>query len=160
MPTVIEIIGAGLFAIAILHTFATQFFEHLARTRPAHAGLWHFLGEVEVVFGFWALILMGAMFATDGVKVATQYIDSHHFTEPMFVFAIMVIAGTRPVLQTAMAGVRMIACIIPFPGSVGFYFTVLSLVPLFGSFITEPAAMTLQHSFWLTVSLRKACHRV
>lgn len=142
-PTTIELIGAALFAVAILHTFATKFFEHLAHTRPTHAGVWHLLGEVEVVFGFWALVLVVAMFATDGAKVATNYIDSRNFTEPMFVFAIMVIAGTRPILQTAMSGVRLIARVIPLPGSMGFYFTVLSLVPLLGSFITEPAAMTL-----------------
>ena len=136
-------IGAALFAVAILHTFSTRFFEHLAHTRPAHAGIWHLLGEVEVVFGFWALVLVVMMFATDGATVATQYIDSRNFTEPMFVFAIMVIAGTRPILQTAMAGVRMVARTIPLPGSMGFYFTVLALVPLLGSFITEPAAMTL-----------------
>ena len=142
-PTAIQLIGAGLFAVAILHTFSTKFFEHLAHARPAHAGIWHLLGEVEVVFGFWALVLIVMMFATDGATVATQYIDSRNFTEPMFVFAIMVIAGTRPILQTAMAGVRMLARTIPLPGSIGFYFTVLALVPLLGSFITEPAAMTL-----------------
>lgn len=142
-PTIIEMIGAALFAVAILHTFATKFFEHLAHTRPTHAGVWHLLGEVEVVFGFWALVLVVAMFATDGAKVATSYIDSRNFTEPLFVFAIMVIAGTRPILQTAMSSVRLIAGVIPLPGSMGFYFIVLSLVPLLGSFITEPAAMTL-----------------
>jgi len=142
-PTTIELISAALFAVAILHTFATKFFEHLAHSRPAHAGLWHLLGEVEVVFGFWALVLVVAMFATDGATVATRYIDSRNFTEPMFVFAIMVIAGTRPILRTAMAGVRLVAWAIPLPGSMGFYFTVLALVPLLGSFITEPAAMTL-----------------
>lgn len=142
-PTTIELIGAALFAVAILHTFATNFFEHLAHIQPAHAGVWRLLGEVEVVFGFWALVLIVAMFATDGAKMATNYIDSLNFTEPMFVFAIMVIAGTRPILQTAMAGVRFTARIIPLPGGMGFYFTVLSLVPLLGSFITEPAAMTL-----------------
>lgn len=142
-PTTIELIGAALFAVAIVHTFATKLFERLAHTRPRHAGLWHLLGEVEVVFGFWALVLVLAMFATDGAKVATSYIDSRNFTEPMFVFAIMVIAGTRPILQTAMIMVRLIARVLPLPGSMGFYFIVLSLVPLLGSFITEPAAMTL-----------------
>lgn len=142
-PTTIQLIGAALFAVAILHTFATKFFEQLAHTRPAHAGLWHLLGEVEVVFGFWALVLIVVMFATDGAAVATHYIDSRNFTEPMFVFAIMVIAGSRPILQTAMAGVRLVARAIPLPGSMGFYFTALALVPLLGSFITEPAAMTL-----------------
>jgi hypothetical protein len=138
-----ELIGAALFGIAILHTFAVRFFERLAHSRPAHAGLWHLLGEVEVVFGFWALILVVAMFAIDGEDAATRYIDSRNFTEPMFVFAIMVIAGTRPILQTTTAGVRLIARILPLPGSMGFYFTVLSVVPLLGSFLTEPAAMTL-----------------
>ncbi len=142
-PTTIELIGTALFAVAILHTFATKFFEHLAHTRPTHAGMWHLLGEVEVVFGFWALVLVIAMFVINGARVATPYLDSRNFTEPMFVFTIMVIAGTRPILQTAMAGMRLIARVIPLPGSMGFYFTVLSLVPLLGSFITEPAAMTL-----------------
>ncbi|MDP9133003.1 MAG: putative Na+/H+ antiporter, partial [Nitrospirota bacterium] len=55
-PTAIQFIGAALFAVAILHTFATSFFERIAHTRPAHAGLWHLLGEVEVVFGLWAFV--------------------------------------------------------------------------------------------------------
>ncbi|TCV90278.1 putative Na+/H+ antiporter [Sulfurirhabdus autotrophica] len=142
-PTTIQLIGATLFAVALIHTFSTKFFEHLAHTQPAHAGIWHLLGEVEVVFGFWAMILMVFMFATIGTTEAIQYIDSRNFTEPMFVFAIMVIAGTRAVLQVAMAGVRMVARAIPWPGSMSYYFTVLAVVPLLGSFITEPAAMTL-----------------
>ncbi|MEP7151472.1 MAG: putative Na+/H+ antiporter [Nitrospira sp.] len=142
-PTSIQLIGAALFVVAILHTFATSFFEHLAHTRPTHAGLWHLLGEVEVVFGFWACVLITAMFMTDGAAAAMQYLDSRTFTEPMFVFAIMVIAGTRPVLQTAMAGVRLLSQAMPMPANMGFYCTVLALVPLLGSFITEPAAMTL-----------------
>ena len=51
-----EIIAAVIFAIAVLHTFSTKFFAHLAHIQPRHAGLWHLLAEVEVVFGFWAPI--------------------------------------------------------------------------------------------------------
>ncbi len=142
-PTTIQLIGAALFAVAILHTFSTKFFERLAHTRPAHAGIWHLLGEVEVVFGFWALVLAVAMFSLEGPEVATQYIDSRNFTEPLFVFAIMVIAGTRPILQTASGFVQLIARLVPLPGSMGTYFIVMMFVPLLGSFITEPAAMTL-----------------
>ncbi|MBI4001291.1 MAG: putative Na+/H+ antiporter [Nitrospira defluvii] len=142
-PTTIQLIGTTLFVVAILHTFSTAFFEHLAHTRPTHAGLWHLLGEVEVVFGFWASVLMIAMFMTDGAAAAIQYIDSYPFIEPMFVFAIMVIAGSRPVLHTALQGVRLVSNAIPLPLNMGFYFTVLALVPLLGSFITEAAAMTL-----------------
>ena len=129
-PTTIQLIGTLLFAVAILHTFATAFFEHLAHTRPAHAGLWHLLGEVEVAFGFWALVLIVAMFVTDGAAAATHYLDSRSFTEPLFVFAIMVIAGTSPILQTAMTGVRIVSSAIPLPQGMRVYLTVLALVPL------------------------------
>ncbi|ALT76842.1 putative Na+/H+ antiporter [Paucibacter sp. KCTC 42545] len=138
-----EVFAALVFAIALIHTFSTKFFENLAHSRPRHAGLWHLLGEVEVVFGFWALVLMLFMFAVQGEHQAITYLESRNFTEPMFVFAIMVIAGTRPILQSAMAAVRLIARNLPLPGSVGMYVLVLVLVPLLGSFITEPAAMTL-----------------
>ncbi len=142
-PTAIEIVGAVLFAVAILHTFSVKLFDRLAKSRPRHAGVWHLLGEVEVVFGFWAMVLVAVMFVVDGAGTAIGYVDSRNFTEPMFVFVIMVIAGTRPILQTAMTVVRTLACRVPLPGSVGLHFVVLSFVPLLGSFITEPAAMTL-----------------
>lgn len=142
-PTLIQIIGASLFAIAVLHTFSTRFFEHLAHTRPRHAGIWHLLGEVEVVFGFWAMVLMLFMFAVSGRQEAIGYLESRNFTEPMFVFAIMVIAGTRPILQFAGSAVRLVARLLPLPRAMALYFLVLALVPLLGSFITEPAAMTL-----------------
>ena len=108
-PATIEVIGAMLFGIALIHTFSTQWFERLAHTHPAHAGIWHFLGEVEVVFGFWAMVLVVAMLITDGKEAATAYIDGQSFTEPMFVFAIMVISGSRPILQFAMT-LRQDAC--------------------------------------------------
>ncbi|CAN7527443.1 putative Na+/H+ antiporter [Pseudoduganella sp. LjRoot289] len=142
-PGTIEIIGAALFAVAILHTFSTKIFERLAHARPAHAGLWHLLGEVEVVFGFWALVLVLCMFALQGKAGATAYLDSRNFTEPLFVFVIMVIAATRPILQSTAGAVGLLARALPLPGSMGAYIVILAVVPLLGSFITEPAAMTL-----------------
>ena len=142
-PTTIQITGAAIFALAVLHTFSTKFFEHLAHTRPNHAGLWHLLGEVEVVFGFWAMVLMFAMLGLTGTKEAAQYLDSRNFTEPLFVFAIVVIAGSRAVLHMAKKGVSAIASLVPLKGGMAFYFVALSFIPLLGSFITEPAAMTL-----------------
>jgi hypothetical protein len=101
------------------------------------------LAEVEVVFGFWAMVLMLFMFGVSGKQEATAYLESRNFTEPMFVFAIMVIAGTRPVLQFAASCVKFIADYMPLPLGMARYFLVLAFVPLLGSFITEPAAMTL-----------------
>jgi len=142
-PTLIQVLAAVLFALAVIHTFSTKFFERLAHTRPRHAGLWHLLGEVEVVFGFWAMVLMVCMFALVGKQETTTYLDTRNYTEPLFVFAIMVIAGTRAILQFAGRLVRAVASFTPLPRGMALYFLILALVPLLGSFITEPAAMTL-----------------
>ncbi|MEY3713234.1 MAG: hypothetical protein RL321_854 [Pseudomonadota bacterium] len=142
-PTTMQIIAAALFAVAIIHTFSTKYFEHLAHTRPAHSGLWHLLGEVEIVFGFWALVLAVTMVLIDGTESMKEYVNSRNFTEPLFVFVIMVVAATRPILQTSKQLVEVLAKLIPGKGGISTYFIVLTVVPLLGSFITEPAAMTL-----------------
>jgi len=142
-PTLIQLIGATLFALAVIHTFSTKFFEHLAHTHPRHAGIWHLLGEVEVVFGFWAMVLILFMFAMQGEHQATHYLNTRNYTEPLFVFAIMVIAATRPIMQLVATIVRLVARILPMPRGMATYFVVMAIVPLMGSFITEPAAMTL-----------------
>lgn len=141
--TTMQWVGAVLFGIALIHTFSTKFFEWLAHTRPDHAGLWHMLGEVEVVFGFWAMVLMFAMVAILGTSEAATYLDTRNFTEPMFVFAIVVVAGSRAVLHMAKKCVSLIAAFVPLRGGMAFYFVALSFLPLLGSLITEPAAMTL-----------------
>lgn len=144
MPqSAMHIAAAILFALAVLHTFATKHFERLAHLRPAHSGLWHLLGEVEAVFGFWSLVLVACQFALEGSERTLAYVDSRNMTEPLFVFAVMVISGSRPVLQAVGSGVLALARALPLPGSTGFFLCVLTVVPLLGSFITEPAAMTL-----------------
>jgi len=142
-PTSVQLVAAMLFALAVIHTFSTKYFEHLAHTQPHHAGIWHLLGEVEVVFGFWALVLILFIFAVSGQHEAITYLESRDFTEPMFVFVIMVIAGTRPVLDLAAVIVQRAAFLLPVNTGVAMYFLLLAFVPLLGSFITEPAAMTL-----------------
>ena len=142
-PTSVQLIAAVLFALAVIHTFSTKYFEHLAHTQPRHAGIWHLLGEVEVVFGFWAMVLILFIFAISGKHEAITYLESRDFTEPMFVFVIMVIAGTRPILDLAASTVQRAAFLLPINQGMAMYFLLLAFVPLLGSFITEPAAMTL-----------------
>ncbi len=95
------------------------------------------------MFGFWALVLVICMFALIGSNEAVAYVESRNMTEPMFVFCIMVISATRPVLQTVMLLVRMLIKVLPLPRTIGFYLVTVGVVPLMGSIITEPAAMTL-----------------
>lgn len=142
-PSLIEGAATAIFALALIHTFSTKFFEGQAQRQPAHAGVWHLLGEVEVVFGFWALVLVVSMAVLSGAQSAIAYVDSRNYTEPMFVFAIMVVAGSRPILHCSGLLVRGLARMLPLSEPVAAYFGLLALVPLLGSFITEPAAMTL-----------------
>lgn len=139
----LEITAAVLFGLAVLHTFAASYVSGLARRFPAHAGLFHLLGEVEAVFGFWALLLVLFMAMYAGTNEAVHYLDTRVYTEPLFVFVVMVVAASRPVLTAAFGLVHACARVLPIGEARALYFLALFLVPLLGSFITEPAAMTL-----------------
>jgi hypothetical protein len=142
-PDTIDWVAAGLFAVALVHTFSAKALERLSHRHPRHAGLFHLLGEVEVVFGFWAALLMVAMALVSGGKAALDYVESRQYAEPLFVFAVMVIAASKPVLVAAASLVRALARLLPLPAPLASVWLGLSLVPLLGSLITEPAAMTL-----------------
>ncbi len=141
--TTMQLVGALLFACALVHTFAAKGFERLAERHPRHEGLFHLLGEVEVVFGFWAFILMLAMALIVGPGSAVDYAESRQFTEPLFVFVVMVIAASRPILDAARSLLNTLARLAPLRTEVVRAWLGLALVPLAGSLITEPAAMTL-----------------
>lgn len=149
-----------IFLLAVLHTFVASWFtaasyrlQHRHEARLAAAGLpvrpsvaaeaLHFLGEIEVVFALWAVPLVAAIVFTRGWATATHYVnDTVNYTEPLFVVVIMALASTRPVIGLAEAWVRALAAIGGgTPGA--WWFVILTLTPLLGSFITEPAAMTI-----------------
>ncbi|SEN36599.1 Putative Na+/H+ antiporter [Duganella sp. CF517] len=139
----IQLVGAVLFGLALLHTFAAKTFGVLARRHPRHAGLFHLLGEVEVVFGFWAFVLIAALAVLDGPGAAIAYAETRHYAEPLFVFTVMVVAASRPVLDIVRRALRAVAARLPLSTDLALSWFGLALVPLTGSLITEPAAMTL-----------------
>jgi len=141
--TPIEIIATALFALAVIHTFSVPVFARLAHRNGPNAGFWHMLSEVEAVFGLWAFVLIVAMAAMSNVSSAVQYMDTRNFTEPLFVFVIMVVAASRPIIELVSFIVRSVARALPVDRELSTFFVVMALVPLAGSFITEPAAMTL-----------------
>ena len=145
-PSFVEILGTALFGLAVLHTFSVKIFQHLALRFPegsVQENLFHLLGEVEIVFGFWAGVLVTSIWILDGRSEAAHFVERADFTEPAFVFAIMVVAATRPVLESAKGIIGHLTRIVPLPREVAFYGATLTLGPLLGSFITEPAAMTV-----------------
>jgi hypothetical protein len=150
-----------IFFLAIIHTFLTGRFmavahkwerEHKEKIRSGEAGresvshgaeLFHFLGEVEAVFGIWAGALVLAIIFFYDWGTAVNYISYNvNFTEPLFVVVIMTLAATRPVLRLSDRIIRNIADLMG--GTLtARWLTTLTIGPLLGSFITEPAAMTI-----------------
>jgi len=71
------------------------------------------VGEVEIVFGLWSIVLVAAMAFMAGGAPALAYAESRNYTEPLFVFAVMVVAGSRPILSATAALLRVTARRLP-----------------------------------------------
>jgi Putative Na+/H+ antiporter len=153
-------IATAIFFLAILHTFAAARFtrlahhvqaSHDARARAAGrtghpsfaAEMLHFFGEVEVVFGLWAIVLAVAMTLRYGWHTLVHYVgETVNFTEPLFVVVIMALASTRPIVRFAEGSLRRVAR-LGGATPLAWWFTILTIGPLLGSLITEPGAMTI-----------------
>ena len=157
-----------IFLLAIIHTFAAGFFtklahkyEHLHDEELKKRGplddehpdgvpevsfrgtLFHFLGEIEVVFGLWVIALAGAAIYYHSWLDFELYLSHDRvFTEPIFVVIIMAIAASRPVLRFAER-LMSLAASLGKGTPAAWWLSVLIIAPLLGSFITEPAAMTI-----------------
>jgi hypothetical protein len=154
-----NLVATLIFALAILHTFTVKRFlvwahhlqeAHDARERAAgrpsspHVGaeLLHFVGEIEAVFGLWAVVLAVAITWAHGWPTAKSYLNSVNYTEAAFVFVIMALAATRPIVDLAEATLRRVAA-LGGATPAAWWLAILTVGPLLGSFITEPAAMTI-----------------
>jgi len=153
-------VATGIFFLAILHTFSAKRFAdwaHRVQHRHDHhataagqrpspsiaAEALHFLGEVEVIFGLWAIVLLIAVTAGRGWDVAKHYVnDTVNYTEPLFVVVIMALAATRPVITLAESSMRRVAN-LGGATPAAWWVAILTIGPILGSFITEPAAMTI-----------------
>jgi hypothetical protein len=153
-------VATGIFLAAVAHTFLVHRFREWADQAQARAdqqadadgrprmptfaaGMLHFLGEVEVVFGMWAVVLIAAMAVRFGWDTATTYFRvGVVFDEAVFVVVIMAMAATRPIVGFAEAVMRRVAS-LGGQSPAAWWFTILSIGPVIGSLITEPAAMTV-----------------
>jgi hypothetical protein len=163
----LNLVATIIFGLAIIHTFLAPKImrlahrwrdEHRERMRQGGSGrgredavedvsfkaeVAHFFGEVEAVFGIWVIPLLFAFLIFKDWGTAQEYVrDRVHFTEPMFVVVIMAIAATRPILLAAEGAMRFVAR-LGGGGPAATWFSILTVGPLLGSFITEPAAMTI-----------------
>jgi hypothetical protein len=153
-------VPTAIFLLAIVHTFLAARFTTLAHhvqhthdVRAREAGrppapsvpaeVLHFLGEVEVVFGLWVIPLLIATIIHLGWEETRHYFNNTvNYTEPLFVVVIMALSSTRPIVALAESALRWIAragrCT-----PAAWWVTILTVGPVLGSLVTEPAAMTL-----------------
>ncbi|MCX7122064.1 MAG: hypothetical protein NTV32_00005, partial [Gammaproteobacteria bacterium] len=139
-------IATFLFFLAVIHTFIVgRFHNYAGRFRDGSIGenLFRFLGEVEVVFGLWAALLISIWSFKFGSDSAVLYLESVNFTEAAFVFVVMCISATKPIMTFTKVFIKRVATFIPGNTAMAQYFTILFLGSIAGSIITEPAAMTL-----------------
>lgn len=152
-----------LFLAAVIHTFWTHKFirwanaleakhnqqwrANAANTGPCPTSMFcrvlHLLGEVEVVFGIWVIPLFALMLWRVGRQPTLDYLNLRvSYSEPLFVVTIMAVASTKPVLRLAEQCLRFLAQ----QGGGGpgaWWLAILTVGPLLGSLISEPAAMTI-----------------
>ena len=146
----IEYVSTFFFALALLHTFLVSYFAKLSHKFEKGNGaeaFFHLLSEVEVVFGFWAFIFLASWATLGGLKPVIEYQESLNLTEPLFIFCIMIMSSTRPVITIArkiiLAASRFLEKIIKLNKTQLQFLTLLIVGPLLGSIITEPAAITI-----------------
>lgn len=135
-----------LLGLAVTHTFLTSYFQKKAHQHPEGSiqeNIFHLLGEVEIVFGLWAAVLVIFLIFAHGWTNTLNFVDGIDFSEPIFVFAVMTVASTRPIIETSQRLILKLSTLLPAFRMVGVYFICLTVGPLLGSFITEPAAMTV-----------------
>ncbi len=145
-PSNIEIAASICFALALIHTFLTPLFKkwaHKFKDGSIAENFLHLLGEVEVVFGLWAGVLLLCFIPLEGLAVSLNYFETRRYQEPVFVFVVMCICATVPLTHFASKTMLFIARLLPLPNMIALYLSCLILGPLLGSFITEPAAMTV-----------------
>ncbi len=153
-------VATGIFFIAIVHTLLASRVaamahrvQHSHDTRLRAAGhpatpsvraeLLHLFGEVEVVFGLWAVVIVAVIAFGYEWSAATHYInDTVNYTEPLFVVVIMALASTRPIIGFAEGAMRRLAS-LGGATPAAWWIAILTAGPLLGSFVTEPAAMTI-----------------
>ncbi len=166
-----NLIAALIFLGAIFHTFMAARFQKMAheielkhqekikkegRTAECKphenaigdvsfkAELFEFLGEVEAIFGIWVIPLAFAIISFEGWNTMIHYIGKTvDYTEPLFVVIIMTIAATRPILKFAEYCTSKFANFIGKGSPAAWWISILTIGPILGSFITEPAAMTI-----------------
>jgi hypothetical protein len=174
----LNLIATVIFALAITHTFLAAQFQKRSRSiehrllrleedvadpnvvvpeeKRDHLIFWaqfyHFMGEIEAVFGVWLIPLFIAIILIKGWGAMVDYVGHVNVADAVFVVVIMAISGSLPILRLAETAISQVAK-LGRSSPAAWWMSILTIGPILGSFVTEPAAMTicallLRHRFY------------
>jgi Putative Na+/H+ antiporter len=175
----LNLVATIIFFAAIIHTFLTAQFRKIghryqqryeaienllhATDGPSDPGkehdklifraqFFHFMGEVEAVFGVWLVPLFLAIVGFHGWPTMVDYVGNVNVADAIFVVVIMAIASSLPILRFAESLIAKVS-VVGKGTPASWWLAILTLGPLLGSFITGPGAMTicallLRHRFY------------
>jgi hypothetical protein len=174
----LNLIATVIFALAITHTFLAANFQKrsrdferrllqleeelaqpgadIAEAKRDHLTFWaqfyHFMGEIEAVFGIWLIPLFIAIVLFKGWDTMAVYVGHVNAADAVFVVVIMAISGSLPILRLAEQAISQVAK-LGRSSPAAWWAAILTIGPILGSFVTEPAAMTicallLRHHFY------------
>ena len=172
----LNLIATVIFALAITHTFlvsqfqkrSQSFEERLLGLEKQNSGaavsekerdhlifwaqFYHFMGEIEAVFGIWLIPLFLSIILFKGWNAMVDYVGHVDVADAIFVVVIMAIAGSLPILRLAEHAIARVAK-LGRSSPAAWWAAILTIGPILGSFVTEPAAMTisallLRHHFY------------
>ena len=174
----LNLIATVIFALAITHSFLSAQFLKRSRSiehrllrleedaadpnvvvpeeKRDHLIFWaqfyHFMGEIEAVFGIWLIPLFIAVILFKGWDAMVSYVGHVNVADAVFVVVIMAISGSLPVLRLSEQAISQVAK-LGRSSPAAWWAAILTIGPILGSFVTEPAAMTicallLRHRFY------------
>lgn len=156
-----------IFLCAVVHTFCHKFFVDISeliknkskssgiayldgaseQARDIYSKIFHLLGEVELIFAFWLIPLLGGFWYKFGGVALSAFLDNmayvdRKYEEPLFVMVIMLISASKPIVDSAAWLIKRVADLGG--GTVAaWWISIMCIGPILGSFITEPAAITI-----------------
>ena len=155
-----NLVASGIFLIAIIHSLMTGYFHRWAHhfeeeysrlqqkglrsqnSNSMAASICHILGEVEVVFGIWVVVLGFAMALSYDWQTFVSYVNSLSYHDPLFIIVIMTIAASRPVIKLCELILWHVVKLVG-DSLAAWWIVIMLFSSILGSFITEPAAMTI-----------------
>lgn len=156
MPSQFELFTFVIFICAVIHTFLTPSFYSLyhqydrmalRNTKKSNhyrslSEIFYLLSEVELVFGFWILPLALGLFFISDLDFLVSYLQTRDYTYALYMTVVVAFVSTKPIVHISE---KILEAFSKLGGNHprSWWWTILTLGPVFDIFLKEPGAMTI-----------------